>query len=32
MSAPRELDGSKVVDIDVGSNEFKQNARDILAQ
>ena len=32
MSAPRELDGSKVVDIDVGSNEFKHNARDILAQ
>src|SRR6516164_2688576 len=32
MSALSELDGSKVVDIDLGSNEFKQNARDILAQ
>jgi len=32
MSAPSELDGNKVVDIDLGSNEFKQNARDILAQ
>ena len=32
MSALSELDGSKVVDIDVGGNEFKRNARDILAQ
>src|ERR1700756_985436 len=32
MSALRELDRSKVVDIDLGSSEFKQNARDILAE
>jgi len=32
MSALSELDGSKVVDIDLGSSEFKQNARDILAE
>jgi len=31
MSALSELDRSKVVDIDLGSSEFKQNARDILA-
>src|SRR5215813_151270 len=31
MSALSELDGNKVVDIDLGSNEFKQNARAILA-
>jgi cytochrome P450 len=32
MSALSELDRSKVVDIDLGSSEFKQNARDILAE
>jgi cytochrome P450 len=31
MSALAELDPSKVVDIDLGSSEFKQNARNILA-
>ena len=31
MSALSELDRSKVVDIDLGGSEFKQNARDILA-
>jgi cytochrome P450 len=31
MSALSELDSSKVVDIDLGGSEFKQNARDILA-
>src|SRR6516225_12221908 len=31
MSALSELDRSKVVHIDLGSSEFKQNARDILA-
>jgi cytochrome P450 len=32
MSALSELDRSKVVDIDLGGSEFKQNARDILAE
>jgi len=32
MSALSELDRNKVVDIDLGSSEFKQNARDILAE
>jgi hypothetical protein len=31
MSALSELDRSKVIHIDLGSSEFKQNARDILA-
>jgi hypothetical protein len=32
MSSLGELDRSKVVDLDLGSNEFKQNARNILAE
>jgi cytochrome P450 len=32
MSALAELDRSKVVDIDLGSSEFKQNARALLAE
>src|SRR6266446_9491932 len=32
MSALSELDRSKVVDVDLGSSEFKQNARSILAE
>jgi cytochrome P450 len=32
MSLVGELDSSKVVDLDLGSSEFKQNARNILAE
>ena len=32
MSALPDLDRDKVVDLDLGSSEFKQNARSILAQ
>src|SRR5262245_40998723 len=32
MSLVSELDSSKVVDLDLGSSEFKQNARNILAE
>jgi cytochrome P450 len=32
MSSLSEIDRSKVVDLDLGSSEFKQNARNILAE
>ena len=32
MSALAEIDRSKVIDVDLGSSDFKQNARAILAE
>ena len=32
MSSLADLDRTKIVDVDLGSSEFKQNARNILAE